>query len=316
MRFLIAALAFVCLSFGQSAARVYQFKPAQTVQEMQEIATVIRSIADIKELSVDAGGRQLSVRGPDPQIALADWLFNELDKSPDTVVHEYRVAAGPDSVVRLFYLPGNLTVQDFQEIVTTVRSITEIRRAVTYNTPRAVVLRGTPEQLVTAEWMLTQLSGTPTNDRFTVPGTSDAFVRVLTVPNTPTVVDFDEIATLVKALSDIGPLFRYNRARAIALRGTSEQIGLAEWLIKELDGLPAPQTASAEYLLPSQTEGVVKVFYLRNIDNDRSFQQAATFIRSTSRIGRSFTYTARRALAFRGTSAQIANAERLINERK
>ena len=316
MRSVVAALAFVYLSFGHPADRVFQFHTAQSDQEMQEIATVVKAIGDIRDTSVDTDARRLSVRGSDAQLAQADWLFNELDKAPDTLAHEYRVPEGPENVVRLYYLPASLTLQDFQEISTLVRHITEIRRAYTYNTPRALVVRGTPEQMLVASWLLQQLTGEPTGSRFPVPETSDDLVRVLLVPNAATVQQLQEIATLVRSIGDIRQLFTYQRARAIAIRGTSQQLALAEWLTQELDGPSAPHAASPEYLLPAQTEGVVKVFYLPKSDSLQSFQQAATFIRTTTQIRRAFTYNAPRALALRGTPSQIADAERLIQERK
>ena len=316
MRFIIAALAFAGFLSGQTNDKIFQFRTAQTVQEMQQIATVVKAIGDIRDTSVDTDARRLSVRGSDAQLAQADWLFNELDKAPDTLAHEYRAADGPENVVRLYYLPASLTLQDFQEIATLVRSITEVRKAFTYNTPRALVLRGTPEQMLLASWLLQQLTGEATSSRFPVRETSDVFVRVLLVPNTANVQQLQEIATLVRSIGDIGRLFTHNRAHAIAIRGTSEQIALAEWLTQELDGPSAPHASSPEYLLPGKTEGVVKVFYLPNTGDLKSFQQTVTFIRSNTQILRAFTYNGPRALALRGTSAQIADAERLIHESK
>lgn len=325
MKFSLAAAAFVSFAFGQTAAdsRLFEFKTAETVQQMQEMATVIRSIGDIREVSVDAEGKRFSMRGSAGQIALAEWLFNELDKPAstqppaDTAAREYRIDDSPESVVRVFYLPGGLTIQQFQEMATLTRTITEARRAFTYNTARALVLRGTPEQIATAEWLLKQLSHDQTGSpEFRVPETSDEFVRVFYLPNTRTVQDFQEVATLVRSIGEIRRLLTYNTTRAIALRGTAEQVALAGWLTQELDGPSAPHTASPQYQIAGKNDGVVKVFYLRNSDSVQSFQQAAQFIRSTTQIRRAFTYNGPRALALRGTATEIGEAELLINARK
>src|ERR1051326_3371583 len=56
-----------------------------------------------------------------------------------------------DNVVKVFYLRNVTSVQEFQEIVTAVRSITDIRRMFTYNAQNAIMARGTPDQIALAE---------------------------------------------------------------------------------------------------------------------------------------------------------------------
>jgi general secretion pathway protein D len=56
-----------------------------------------------------------------------------------------------DQVVKVFYLQNVTSVQEFQEIVTAVRSITDIRRMFTYNAQNAVMCRGTVDQIALAE---------------------------------------------------------------------------------------------------------------------------------------------------------------------
>ena len=56
-----------------------------------------------------------------------------------------------DNVVKVFYLKNVTSVQEFQEIVTAVRSITDIRRMFTYNAQNAIMARGTPDQIALAD---------------------------------------------------------------------------------------------------------------------------------------------------------------------
>jgi general secretion pathway protein D len=49
------------------------------------------------------------------------------------------------------------TVQELQEISTTVRSVTEIRRAFTYNSQFAILVRGTADQVALAEKLIQDL---------------------------------------------------------------------------------------------------------------------------------------------------------------
>ncbi|MGI8742178.1 MAG: cohesin domain-containing protein [Bryobacteraceae bacterium] len=56
-----------------------------------------------------------------------------------------------DQVVKVFYLKNVTSVQEFQEIVTAVRSITDIRRMFPYNAQNAVMCRGSVDQIALAE---------------------------------------------------------------------------------------------------------------------------------------------------------------------
>ncbi len=56
-----------------------------------------------------------------------------------------------DQVVKVFYLKNITSPQEFQEVVTAVRSITDIRRIFTYNEQSAAVVRGSADQIALAE---------------------------------------------------------------------------------------------------------------------------------------------------------------------
>jgi general secretion pathway protein D len=62
-----------------------------------------------------------------------------------------------DSVVKTFYLTNTTSVQEFQEIANAVRTATTIRTAFTYNAQKALVLRGTVDQIKLAEKLIHDL---------------------------------------------------------------------------------------------------------------------------------------------------------------
>src|SRR5438552_12246127 len=64
----------------QSIERVLYLTNGETPQNLEEIATTIRSVGDIRQVSVDAEKATVTVRGTANQIAFAEWLVNELDK--------------------------------------------------------------------------------------------------------------------------------------------------------------------------------------------------------------------------------------------
>ena len=62
-----------------------------------------------------------------------------------------------DYVVKVFYIKNSTLLQELQEISTTVRSVTEIRRAFTYGAQNAILVRGTTDQVALAEKLILDL---------------------------------------------------------------------------------------------------------------------------------------------------------------
>jgi len=220
---------------------------AATLQEFQEVATVVRSVAQIRRVFTYNAPRALALRGTAEQAALAEWLCNELNRASQeqSASHEYLIPGGDirENVVHVFYLTNVGTVQEFQEIATLVRSIGDIRYTFTYNTPKAVALRGTAEQMALAGWLFNELdkpaNWTPAQDSATheylMSGSNEGVVHVYYLIDIATVQRFQQIVMSVRAATNIRRAFTYNTPRAVAFRGTAEQIALAGRLIKEQD---------------------------------------------------------------------------------
>jgi hypothetical protein len=103
------------------------------------------------------------VRGTSDQLALTEWLFNELHQpahpnpSHKSDVYNYRGADREDGVsVRVFYLPHIQAVQEFQRMAFKVRSEAKIRRVFTFTSPRAIAVRGTADQIAATERLLAE----------------------------------------------------------------------------------------------------------------------------------------------------------------
>jgi len=239
MRAIVLGLAVVsAVASAQDLDRTFYLTHTDTVQQFQEVATVIRTIADIPQAAVNNDQKSVTVQATAAQIAMAEWLFNELDTQTvqASVPHEYLVPVGNDDVVRLFYLTQTPTVQDFQEIATVVRTIAGFKRAFTYNKRRAYVVRGTVAQIGLAEWLLKRLdpAANSASTEYRMPGNNDDVVQVLYLANTANAQDFQKAATAIREATKIQRVFTYNGPRAMALRGTADQIALAERLAKDL----------------------------------------------------------------------------------
>ena len=157
--FLLAPAAFPQAPV-QNVDRVFHFTYTDDVQSYRQMATVIRSIFDIKQLLINAENRTMTLRATPEQISAAEWLFKTLDRaagSQATESPDYRMPGNDDDTVRIFYLTKAETVEALQQQATRRRSATGFRRAFTYNVLRALVVRGTAEQIAHAERLITEL---------------------------------------------------------------------------------------------------------------------------------------------------------------
>jgi hypothetical protein len=90
-------------------------------------------------------------------MGLAEWILKELEPTAAPAAHQYRMPGADDDVVGVMYLAHTPSVQSFQRAATRIRETTRIQRMFTYNSPRAVTVRGTADQIATAERLATQL---------------------------------------------------------------------------------------------------------------------------------------------------------------
>jgi type II secretory pathway component GspD/PulD (secretin) len=334
MRHLATAALLVSVASAQSPAenvdRLLRFVHTEQTESVLEIATAVRYISDLRPVSVDRTQRTLTLRGTASQVALAEWLFNELDQpvnrqtaAHDSVAHEYHLSGIADDVVRVFYLANAQTSQQFQEVAVMVRTMADIRRLFTYNAPRAIALRGTAGQVAFADWLIHKLDRNAMAqpaDEYRLPADYEENVaRVFYLANAETPYDLQQIATLVRSMADTRRISTYSSPKAMTVRGTPTQIALAEWLVKALDMTESQranaQFAAHDYRPTGNGDDVVRVFYLNRAATAERLQEIATQVRSMTEAQRLFTYTTPRALAIRGTADQIALADRLIKER-
>jgi len=95
----------------------------------------------------------LTVRGSADQLAMAEWLFNALDKpavgqppAQHAASSDYQVPGSAD-VARVYYLAHSETPQSLQEMLNLMRSDADLQQAFVCAGPRALALRGSTVQL-------------------------------------------------------------------------------------------------------------------------------------------------------------------------
>jgi hypothetical protein len=146
----------------QEEARVFQLTRAESVQDAQEVATIIRSIADIRHVLADQ--KAIALRAAPARMAAAEWLIDELDRrvpgrprSQTLSSGEHRLMGTDSDVLRIFFLAQSSVPHELQELATVIRSLGDIRWTFTYNRPMAIVIRGTRAQLALTEWLVKEL---------------------------------------------------------------------------------------------------------------------------------------------------------------
>jgi hypothetical protein len=214
--------------------RVFYLRHTETVQHLNEAATLIRSIGEMRRLFTYSSRRAIALRGTAEQIALADWLLRELDKPTDSSKHEFPLPASVDDLVRVFHLKHSESVQDFNELATLIRSIGQMRRLFTDNSQRAIALRGTPVQIALAEWIINELDK-PTNHpasqnsaqrEYGLSSGVDDHIGLFYLSR----ADIVETANQLRVQGQMQSVFTYKPQRAIAVRGTANQIAVADGL--------------------------------------------------------------------------------------
>jgi hypothetical protein len=318
-----------CAASAQDTARVFHLHHIETAQDLQDFASMVRVLAQAPNVTSDSVQKTLSLHGDPSQISIAEFLFTELDRQtvPDSVSQEFRVSNNADDVVRLFFVKNAASLQEIEEIATTVRTIAEIRHVFTARTPKALALRGTADQIAAAEFLVRELDQpvdakrTASRDYQMVdPGKrGETAVRVLYLPYTATVQQFQEVATTVRTVAEIRRVFTYNATRALIVRGTADQIALAGWMVNELGKPVTAGTQSADYQYASNDrngENIVRIFYVKDAPTLQAFQQLATQIRTGTQMRRIFTYNESKAMVVRGNAAQLATAEQMLQDRQ
>jgi hypothetical protein len=171
---------------------------------------------------------------------LAAWLLDKLDRAStaqDPAWESYDIRDVADPAVRIFHPVKTHTAQSVQELTTVIRSVVEIRRAFLFNAPRAAVMRGTPDELAAAEWLFKVFDqGTaaqPVSGVWRLPGSEEGVISVFHLSPSLPPEEFVSHAARIRTETKMRRVFPYAHARAVAVRGTADQVALAERLLRE-----------------------------------------------------------------------------------
>uniref|UniRef100_Q024H2 NolW domain protein n=1 Tax=Solibacter usitatus (strain Ellin6076) TaxID=234267 RepID=Q024H2_SOLUE len=228
----------------------------------------------------------------------------------------FAAALSAQSIDRTFYFTHGESPQNLQEIVNIVRGVGIISQVTSQPAKDSVTVTGTAEQIALADWLCHQLSQPGDGQQpqeYRVPGSDLPVVHVYFLANVITPQDLQEVTNATRSITDIQRAFPYAHLQALALRGTADQIGAADWMVRELNQA-GPGQNSQEFPLPlaAPRKEVAKVFYVKNTLTLQGIQEMVNMTRSIADIQRFFPYNARHAIVARGSAEQIALASWLV----
>jgi type II secretory pathway component GspD/PulD (secretin) len=320
MRNAIAALLFglTFAALAQEVPRVYHFNTIQGAPAYQEVANTVRTIGDIREVTVDPTAGSMVVSGTADRMALVDWLLPQLDQAAGGAGSPEYQMPGNTGIVRIFRIVHAGSPRELQEIVNVMRTTADMARLLPVNSSGSVVARGTADQITLAAWLVSQLdvAGPDPVARIQasqLPGVPESEVRVIHLAHTTSPSALAELVNTIRTIADINRVFRNNTAAALVVRGEPQTVAVAEWLAGQLDQ-PANQQGPSphEQAVKGRTDSVARVFYLSHTQSLGGLQVLANTLRTNVKIQRIFACTQVSAVSLRGTAEQVSEAEKLI----
>jgi hypothetical protein len=318
---------FAFAAWGQTSEKVFYFAHLDTPQAMQEVTNMVRVVSDIRDPMPDLAKRSLTVKGTPDQIAAAAWLTAEMDKPGGaTGTRDYPFEDPKAPLMQVVYLSHMDTPQDSQEMVNAVRSVIDIQRCYPMNQQKAIVMRGTAEQVKAADWLLGVLdrpaggeqSGGDAPHDYRLPemagdARSGLLVRVVALTHVDTPQALQGVTNATRAMVDIPRLYPIYSRRVLVMRGNDDQMALAGWLLKQFDG-PGDQ-GTKEFKMGGAGGQIVQVAYT-NAGTPQSLQETVSAIRAETKMLRVYPFPLQKAVAMRGTADQLALAQQVIQSRQ
>jgi hypothetical protein len=331
----LAAILFASLAPAQTPAapdvsKTFDFTNKPSQQGLQEIVTVLRTVGDIKHLSVDPAATTVTVQGTPDEIALSGWIIHELDQQaspPPPSSQPFLVAGKSDDVLRVFHLSHMPPApQAVQEVLTVLRTVADVQKVFSYMPLTDLVVRGPAVQVALAEYLINSLDlekapADPGGEfPYTPPPPSHGpeVVRVFYLANASTPQAIQELLTSLRVVAQIQKVFNFTHLSALAVRGSASDLAAADWLIKSLDIPARPGDPTArEFDLPPAPAGdnVIRVFYPINLTSPQALSETLTLIRTDLHVTKVFIHAAPPAFIVRGSADQIAKADVLIQDR-
>jgi hypothetical protein len=225
-------------------AQIFYLSHVDNPRDLQEIVNAMRSMVDIQRV-FPMNQQAIVMRGSAEQVKAADWLLGVLDQTahPQTegAPTEYRLPATELNIrggLVIQVAETHLdTPQAIQEVTNLIRSIADVQRCFPINSQRFLVIRADDDQMALANWLLKVLSGASGQgtQEFKVGGRGNQVAQVIYL-NAATPQSLQETVNEIRRQTKIQRVFPFSQQRAVALRGTADQLSLAQQVIQSRNG--------------------------------------------------------------------------------
>jgi hypothetical protein len=252
MKIKSAALAIVLACIGASVApaqnqsQTFDFTNKPTTQGLQEIATILRTVGSIQQLSVDPAAVTVTVTATSDELAMSGWIVHALDQPapPATTAPplRYLVAGKSDDVIRVFHLTHVSTAspQQIQEVLSTIRVVGDIQKVFNDTALEDLVVRGSANEIAFAEYLIGSLDvergSVTTSQEFDLqaPYRNWRVARVFYLKKMTTAQQMREILTVLRTVFGVQKVFTTTAQNAVVVRCDTDTMALVEKEIAEL----------------------------------------------------------------------------------
>lgn len=143
--------------FGNQV-RIFYVAGLPNPQAMQELVNALRVVVDAPKVYQYWKSHAIAMRLTPDQAALSEWVVGALTRPAGAAGKAEFTATGmmpADTVAtRVYYQPGAVSAAELQETVVAVRASAGVKRIYAVFFPRAIILRGTPEQASAADGLM------------------------------------------------------------------------------------------------------------------------------------------------------------------
>jgi hypothetical protein len=151
---------------GGEKVRVFSLTHLRTPRDLQEMVTLIRSLADAQNVCWYTPRNAAVLRGNAWRVDLAEWMIRKLDRPPNepppTTSQEYRLPGGcdilpPEDVFVRIFCTRARTPEELTAILTELRlAVKPLARSFTSTARGAVIVRASAAKIAAAEQALQQ----------------------------------------------------------------------------------------------------------------------------------------------------------------
>ncbi len=288
--------------------------------EMQEMETILRTVMDFVQISIDASARTGTLQGSPEKLAMAGWLLRQLDqpaqKTQVTRKEQYLVPASvqsevglppqdrqSDSVTSVFFLVHTENGHGVQHLLTVLRTVGDVQKVFNDSARTALVVIRPVAQMALAEHIIDVLDVPPETAaaapdfRYKTPEGATDLVRVFYLPSGTVPASNQQILTALRNVVEIKKLFNYFSPETLVVRGSTDEIAAADWLIRSLQPKSPSGAGEFRFAGTDREDNVMRVFYQPHAKIDTM---------------KSSAFSSPDAVLVRGSASQVAAAEQLM----